>query len=67
MPKRQRLLSVDASKHDNCIELATLQFLARRTQGLSDAEFILMLRRLAQAAADVALGAERAFAKGEEL
>lgn len=67
MFKRQRLLSLDASKDREAIEISTLQFLARRTQGLSDAEFVLMLRRLANCAANAASLSEMCVAMGEEL
>lgn len=67
MAKRQRLLSLDASKDRESVEIATLQFLARRTQGLSDAEFVLMLRRLSFCASNVAALAEVCLVKGEEL
>lgn len=67
MPKRQRLLDVDVSARKDGVEMSTLQFLARRTQGLSDAEFVLMLRRLAAVASAIALAAEAALIHGEEL
>ena len=67
MPKRQRLLSLDTGKSWDAVEIATLQFLARRTQGLTDAEFVLMLRRLARCAAEAASLTEMCLMRGEEL
>lgn len=65
--KRQRLLSLDASQRNDAVEVATLQFLARKTQGLTDAEFVLMLRRLAACAGTWSLAAEAALINREDL
>lgn len=67
MAKRQRLLSLDTGKNWDAVEIAILQFLARRTQGLTDAEFVLMLRRLARCASEAALLTELCLMRGEEL
>lgn len=67
MARRQRLLSLDASSRTDAIEIAALQFLARRTQGLSDEAFVLMLRRLSAVAATIAQAAEMALMNREEL